>query len=182
MQLTKFRFTPEVVIVFTADEIAALFKASMAHYDMKCNEASLIGGVLWNIRNRFEGNNTKVEVTLRWCDVDLLGKIAEQLYLVCGDEPVLVARLNFGEHSFSGILRKLNDEYTRVNRDLKKEQQMKKYAVTFYDAGRPCLTLEANDFVTTACFITFRRNVEGVLTDYAVLATPAVLSVLEQPA
>src|SRR5712671_6861900 len=112
MQLQKITFIPKAVIEFIEEEVTALFAASEAHYDYKCQQASQVGGLLWGIRNCLE--NGKAEVSLLWSEVDLLAKIAEQLSLTHRNNPALVARLQYNaDNSFSAILRKLNEEYSR---------------------------------------------------------------------
>ena len=113
MQLQKVIFVPQALMEFTQQEIDALFKASEAHYDCKCQQASKPGGVLWGLRNGLEGGKTVVQ--LKWSDLDLLGKIAEQLSLTHRNDPAFVARLNYGPQSFSGILQKMNEDYKQVN-------------------------------------------------------------------
>ena len=114
MQLQKIVFIPQAIIEFTEEEVNALFQASEAHYDHKCQEVSKQGGTLWGIRNRL--TDGKAEAPLTWHEIDLLGKVAEQLDLTHRKNPALVARLRYNsENSFSAILRKLNEEYDRVN-------------------------------------------------------------------
>lgn len=115
MLLERVIFAPRALIEFTAEEISALFLASEAHYDGVCRQASQPGGVLWGLRNRLTDGKARAELSHR--DIDLLGKVAEQLDLTCRDKPALVARIRYNsENSFSAILRKLNDEYDRINR------------------------------------------------------------------
>jgi hypothetical protein len=113
VQLQKVRFIPEAIIEFTEEEIKALFQASEAHYDYKCQQASQPGGVLWGIRNQI--TDGKADVILKWRDIDLLGKIAEQLTFTHRKDPAFCARMNYGPQSFGGILQTLNIEYNKVN-------------------------------------------------------------------
>jgi hypothetical protein len=115
MHLERVIFIPTALIQFTEEEISALFLASAAHYDGVCRQASQPGGVLWGLRNRLHDGIAQAEISHR--DLDLLGKVAEQLDLTHRDNPGLVARIRYNsENSFSAILRKLNDEYDRINR------------------------------------------------------------------
>jgi hypothetical protein len=115
VQLQRVTFVPKALMEFTEEEIGALFLASEAHYDGVCRQASQPGGILWGLRNRLADG--KAEAELSWKDLDLFGKVAEQLDLTHRDKPALVARMRYNsENSFSAILRKLNDEYDRINR------------------------------------------------------------------
>lgn len=119
MQLKKVVFIPELEIEFSRAEITALMEASAAHYDSTCRKAGQIGGFLYGIKNQlFPGKNSNdtTSARLTWGQVNLLAKIAEQLSLTHRSQPAFVASLTFGPQSFSAFLRKLSEEYERVNK------------------------------------------------------------------
>ena len=121
-------FTPSCALKFTAADVRALWKASMNHYDSRCNLASREGGVLFAIANHFEedkhpifsayGAKSKdgdlsIEVHLEWSDVDTLCKISEHVQDISMNA------------FFHKVLKRLNENGIKVREFWKKTEEVK---------------------------------------------------------
>lgn len=116
MKILRMWYTPQAEIEFTLTEVWALTLFSERHYDYKCRELSMSGGLLRGMRNRFEAKPAKdatISLLLDGSTVDLLAKCAEK-------DPTLFDRL-------SAILKTLNNEYRKLNKIPKRRKRRVRY-------------------------------------------------------
>jgi len=104
MKILRMWYKPEAEIEFTLTEVWALTLFSERHYDYKCRELSMQGGLLRGMRNRFESDtkDATISLCLDGSTVDLLAKCAEK-------DPSLSGRL-------VAILKTLNNDYRKLNK------------------------------------------------------------------
>ena len=115
MKILRMWYTPQAEIEFTLTEVWALTLFSERHYDYKCRELSMQGGLLRSMRNRFESDakDATISLLLDGSSVDLLAKCAEK-------DPTLFGRL-------SAILKTLNAEYRKLNKMPKRRKRRARY-------------------------------------------------------
>jgi hypothetical protein len=83
MKIHQISYKPVTDIVFTLPEIELLVKCANGHYDSKCKETTLTGGLLYVLRRRIgfhlSGANKLEQFThdLTFGEIDLLSKIIE---------------------------------------------------------------------------------------------------------
>jgi hypothetical protein len=113
--LLNWQFIPEAIVEISKDEIDALFKASESHYDSVCRAQSKPGGMLWGLRNQAEDG--KCEAHLSTGKLNLLAKISENLghLLDQGVSREMIRDMQCGPDSLIAIMRRLNDEYRKIN-------------------------------------------------------------------
>jgi hypothetical protein len=116
MKLLRTWYQPIAEVEFTWAEVENLILFSETHYDYKCKEMSLPGGVLLGMRNMFNfplylgteddkalRRSAKITYSLDGWTADLLTKVAQS-------DPVMGRKL--GE-----ITSHINDEWRKVNKD-----------------------------------------------------------------
>ena len=79
MKLLKFWYQPEAEVEFTRKEVDELIRLSEKHYDMKCRALSQQGGVLFGMRNMFDGDAPTETIVYRldMSHAQLVAKTAE---------------------------------------------------------------------------------------------------------
>jgi hypothetical protein len=105
MKLLRFWYQPQADVEFTRSEVEDMIMFSEKHYDYQCRELSKQGGVLYGMRNMFEGNALSETIVYRIDarTADLLAKTVEsdplnQLY------------------KLMPIVKALNEEWRTVNK------------------------------------------------------------------
>lgn len=113
-------YTPTADVEFTWQEVTTMIVFSRSHYDLRCRTASVQGGILYGMMNRFKlplnlgtendkamRRGASITVRLGVEEVDLLAKIVEQ-------DP------SFGK--LLPVVKRLNKEWMTINRKNLKAQ------------------------------------------------------------
>jgi hypothetical protein len=117
-EIVKFWYYPKAQVEFTWSEVEDLILFSERHYDGRCRSLSKQGGILYGMRNSFSARlqiqilsiaeeaalrkNAKITFDLDNDGAQLLAKCCEN------NDPILLMKM-------IAIVRKLNDEYLRLN-------------------------------------------------------------------
>lgn len=110
MEVTGFIYQPRATVRFTREEVATLIRCSRCHYDNRCKDQSVQGGLLWAFNNELDWEARDfVERTLDFNKLDTLCKTVEV-------PPPDVEALGRSLHKqLFNTLTRLNEEYRRLN-------------------------------------------------------------------
>jgi hypothetical protein len=109
MKILRTWYQPEADVEFTLTDVWALTLFSERHYDYKCRELSMNGGLLRGMRNMFpETPDKDATITYRvdMSTAQLLAKCAEQ-------DPSLL-------YTLMPVVKLLNDAYLKINAENRK--------------------------------------------------------------
>ena len=114
MEVTGFVYKALAVVRFTPEEIAVMVRCSKCHYDGKCKDLSVQGGLLYGWTNLLawrteKGSHDPLEEVLDFSRLDTLCKVVEF-------PPPDVEQIGRELHKkIYDVLTSLNAEYTRLN-------------------------------------------------------------------
>jgi hypothetical protein len=112
MEVTGFIYQPRATVRFTREDVAVLTRCSKCHYDNRCKDQSVQGGLLWAFNNEFawmDPDQGTLERTLDFNKLDTLCKTVEV-------PPPDVEKHGRELHKLLfNILTRLNEEYRRLN-------------------------------------------------------------------